>query len=157
MGAGLSHRWAVAFAFGLVHGFGFSFVLTESLQLAGRHLVSSLLAFNLGVELGQLAVLAVAVPLMRWAFRAVVSPRMGIVVVSVLVAHTAWHWMMERGATFLAYDVRLPALDAAFLAAAMRWAMLALVAVGAAWILSGAVGAYRRAYLPPARGPTSAP
>lgn len=147
VGAGLSRRWMVAFGFGLVHGFGFSFVLAESLQFAGSHLVSSLVAFNVGVELGQLAVLVVAVPALRWLFSRVVAPRMGTLVLSVMVAHTAWHWTAERGAAFLAYDVRLPALDAAFLAAAMRWAMLALVAVGAAWLLSGAVGAYRRTVL----------
>ncbi|NIP96805.1 MAG: HupE/UreJ family protein, partial [Akkermansiaceae bacterium] len=50
-------RWMLAFAFGLVHGFGFSFLLRESLQFAGGHLLSSLLFFNVGVELGQLFVL----------------------------------------------------------------------------------------------------
>ena len=48
----------MTFAFGLVHGFGFSFALRESLQFAGSHLLTSLLAFNVGVELGQLLVLA---------------------------------------------------------------------------------------------------
>ena len=50
--ASLRWRWLVAGAFGLVHGFGFSFVLQEDLQLAGSHLLLSLLAFNFGVELG---------------------------------------------------------------------------------------------------------
>ena len=50
----------VAFGFGLVHGFGFSFALRETLQFAGSHLLTSLLAFNVGVELGQLLVLVAA-------------------------------------------------------------------------------------------------
>ncbi|MFO1266119.1 MAG: HupE/UreJ family protein [Rubrivivax sp.] len=59
LGAAPHHRWMLAFAFGLVHGFGFAFALRESLQFAGSHLVTALLAFNVGVELGQLAVLLV--------------------------------------------------------------------------------------------------
>ena len=62
VGARLERRWMMAFGFGLVHGFGFSFFLRDSLQFAGRHLAASLLAFNLGVELGQLLV-------SRWRFR----------------------------------------------------------------------------------------
>ena len=50
----IRHRWLIAFGFGLVHGFGFSFALRESLQFAGSHLAASLFAFNAGVELGQL-------------------------------------------------------------------------------------------------------
>src|SRR5258708_25085368 len=50
--AAVSSRWIVAFAFGLVHGFGFSFALRETLQFAGDHLLTSLLAFNVGVEIG---------------------------------------------------------------------------------------------------------
>lgn len=144
VGATLSRRWIVAFGFGLVHGFGFSFLLSESLQFAGTHLLTSLLAFNLGVELGQVAVLVVAAPALTWAFRRLPSPRVGVVVLSALVAHTGWHWMTERGAAALAYDVRWPALDAAFVAMAMRWGMVALVAVGVAWLLSGAMQRYGR-------------
>ena len=58
-------RWSIVFAFGLVHGFGFSFILADRMQFAGEHLLSSLLAFNVGVELGQLLVLCVLVPLLR--------------------------------------------------------------------------------------------
>jgi hypothetical protein len=58
VGANLQRRWAVTFFFGLIHGFGFSFLLRERLQFAGDHLVASLLAFNVGVEIGQLLALA---------------------------------------------------------------------------------------------------
>ncbi len=66
VGAKLERRWMIAFGFGLVHGFGFSFALRESLQFAGAHLATSLVSFNVGVELGQLRVLAVAVPALNW-------------------------------------------------------------------------------------------
>ena len=49
----VSRRWLVTFGFGLVHGFGFSFALKQTLQFAGSHLLTSLLSFNLGVELGK--------------------------------------------------------------------------------------------------------
>ena len=58
-------RWLVAFSFGLIHGFGFASVLTE-LGLPGETLVLSLLGFNLGVETGQLAIVAVFLPLAFW-------------------------------------------------------------------------------------------
>lgn len=89
-------RWLYAFGFGLIHGFGFSFALRESLQFAGSHLLTSLLAFNIGVELGQLLVLVVLGPLLYALFRYVVAERMGSIILSALVAHTAWHWLMER-------------------------------------------------------------
>ena len=58
-GATVHRRWMMAFGFGLVHGFGFSFALRQSLQFAGAHMLASLLSFNIGVELGQLLVLRV--------------------------------------------------------------------------------------------------
>ena len=61
----LQRRWMMAFGFGLVHGFGFSFALRESLQFAGTHLLTSLLSFNVGVELGQLVVLIVLIPVLQ--------------------------------------------------------------------------------------------
>jgi hypothetical protein len=58
-------RWLVAFSFGLIHGFGFASVLTE-LGLPKETLVLSLLGFNLGVEAGQLAIVAGFLPLAFW-------------------------------------------------------------------------------------------
>jgi hypothetical protein len=117
VGAHTGRRWMVAFGFGLVHGFGFSFALRESLQFAGSHLVSSLLSFNLGVELGQLLVLLVLIPALDLLFRYVVAERMGTIVLSALVAHTAWHWMTERWETFRKFP--LPAIDPALVLAVL--------------------------------------
>lgn len=135
-GPSAQRRWLLAFAFGLVHGFGFSFLLRESLQFAGGHLLSSLLFFNLGVELGQLFVLVLMVPVLNWLFRRV-SERMGTIVLSALVAHEAWHWMRDRGSRLLQYAFQWPALDASFLASVMRWLMLGLILVATVWGLSG--------------------
>ena len=79
-----------------LHGFGFSFALHETLQFAGSHLVTSLLAFNVGVELGQMLVLALLVPALMLLFRYVLAERMGTIILSAFVAHTGWHWMLER-------------------------------------------------------------
>ena len=133
VGVRLERRWLVAFGFGLVHGFGFSFALRRSLQFAGAHLATSLLAFNAGVEVGQVAVVALAVPVLGWLFSHVVRERMGTIIVSAFVAHTAWHWMLARGAVLAQYRVELPAVDAAFAASALRGLMLLVVVAGAGW------------------------
>jgi len=136
-GSEASRRWIIAFAFGIVHGFGFSFALRESLQFAGDYLVTSLLAFNVGVEIGQLAVLVVLVPAAGLLFRYVVPERLGIIIVSALVAHTAWHWMIDRGEQLAKFP--LPRLDAAFLASAMRGAMAILVLAAGVLAANGLV------------------
>jgi hypothetical protein len=133
VGARWQRRWLIAFGFGLVHGFGFSFALGESLQFAGSHLAVSLLAFNAGVEAGQLLVLAVAVPLVTLLCRHVLAERMAIIILSVLVAHTAWHWMVDRGASLGEYRFELPAADLALAASLTRAAMVLAIILGAAW------------------------
>jgi hypothetical protein len=134
VGAKLQRRWIVTFAFGLIHGFGFSFLLRERLQFAGDHLVASLLAFNVGVELGQLAVLLVTIPLLVLLFRYVVAERIGTILLSALVAHTAWHWAMERGATLLSY--RVPDFSAQDIAALIRLLMVVIAAAGLVWLVN---------------------
>ncbi len=137
IGINPQHRWALTFGFGLVHGFGFSFLLTDSLQFAGSHLVASLLAFNVGVELGQIAVLLVMVPVLYLFFRYVMAgrERIGVILLSALVAHEAWHWMMERYASFSAYPLQWPAFDAAFFIGLMQWLSLLLAAAGVFWMM----------------------
>jgi hypothetical protein len=119
-----------------VHGFGFSFALRESLQFAGSHLVTSLLGFNIGVELGQLFCLALAIPVLNALFKYVVAERMGTILLSALVAHTAWHWMLDRLAILQQFQFTWPVLDLAFLASAMRALTLLLVLGGVVWLLS---------------------
>lgn len=89
---GVGGRWIVVAAFGLVHGFGFSFALRESLQFAGGHVLSSLLAFNLGVELGQVLVVGALWLVLQWLSLS----RVWVIVLSAFIAHTGWHWMWER-------------------------------------------------------------
>ena len=132
VGANVNRRWLITFGFGLVHGFGFSFALRETLQFAGSHMLTSLLSFNVGVELGQLLVLAVAVPALAFLFRRV-DPRMATIILSALVAHTGWHWMTARGEALMQFS--WPAADPAALAQGVRGLMI-VVAGGAVWWLS---------------------
>ena len=131
VGARLERRWLIAFGFGLVHGFGFSFALRESMQFAGRHLATSLVSFNVGVELGQLLVLALAVPALALRFKHVVAERMGTIILSAFVAHTAWHWMLDRGAQLGQYRFRCRRWMPRLLASVLRGLMLLLIVVGA--------------------------
>jgi hypothetical protein len=108
------HRWMITFGFGLVHGFGFSFALRQTLQFAGSHLLTSLLSFNVGVELGQLLVLVLLVPALGLLFKYVVAERIGTIILSALVAHTAWHWMTERWGILRQFRFEWPAFDLAF-------------------------------------------
>lgn len=140
IGAKLDNRWMIAFGFGLVHGFGFSFALSESLQFAGAHFLTSLLSFNVGVELGQLVVLAISVPLLRLLFYTWLPEVMGVLVLSAILAHTGWHWMLERGGELIQYDFAVPVLNVALAAIVLRWMMLALIVVGAMWMLHGIFG-----------------
>ncbi|MDP2318513.1 MAG: HupE/UreJ family protein [Acidobacteriota bacterium] len=134
VGARLSRRWMVTFGFGLIHGFGFSFLLRERMQFAGEHLVASLLAFNVGVEIGQVFVLILAVPLLTLTFRYVIAERIGTILLSALVAHTAWHWATERGSVLIGY--RWPQFTAADLSQLLRLAMVIVGAAFVMWLLS---------------------
>ena len=134
---GLERRWLIAFAFGLVHGFGFWFALRDTLQFAGSHLLTSVLAFNIGLEIGQLLVLVLVIPALELLFRFVVVERIGTIVLSVLLTHTGWHWMREYGGQLSLYTFRLPAFDAAFFAASLRWLILLVIVAGAAWLIFG--------------------
>lgn len=136
VGARLERRWMLAFGFGLVHGFAFSFFLRDSLQFAGANLATSLLAFNVGVELGQVLVVVVAVPVLGWLFRRI-PQRIGTILLSAVVAHSAWHWMTERGSVLRQYRFEWPALDVALAADVMRVLMLVLIVAGAAWLMLG--------------------
>ncbi|MGH9614207.1 MAG: HupE/UreJ family protein, partial [Bryobacteraceae bacterium] len=131
----VQRRWMGAFGFGLVHGFGFSFALRETLQFAGTHMLASLLSFNTGVELGQLLMLALFIPALDILFRYVVAERMGTIILSALVAHTAWHWMIDRATVLSQYRFEWPAVNLVVLALAMRWMMVLVIVAGLAWLL----------------------
>ena len=88
-------RWAVAFGFGLVHGFGFASVLAD-LRLPREALVPALVGFNLGVEGGQLVIVALFLPL-AFALRRTAFYRRAVMVGgSLVIAALAGVWLVER-------------------------------------------------------------
>lgn len=91
----LGWRTLVVFAFGLLHGLGFAGVLGE-LGLPQGALVPALLAFNIGVELGQLAVLALAFAAVGWARQRPFFPSMIARPASVVIAGFGLWWFVER-------------------------------------------------------------
>ncbi len=133
VGATTRRRWAITFIFGLVHGFGFSFALRETLQFAGTHLLTSLLSFNIGVELGQLLVLLLLVPALNVLFRYVVAERIGTIMLSALVAHTGWHWMTARWELLSQFPITWAAFSRAMFTGAMGWLLLAMLIAGMVW------------------------
>jgi hypothetical protein len=90
-------RAAVAFAFGLIHGFGFAGVLAE-MQLPPERIIPALFGFNAGVELGQLAIVCLVWPGLRWLART--SPQRGYRAVaevgSAAILATGLHWFVQR-------------------------------------------------------------
>lgn len=94
-------RWQLAFAFGLIHGFGFAGALRD-LGLDDGALVRSLLGFNLGVELGQLGIVALVLPLAWWARETLFYRRVVLAGGSLAIAAVAAVWFAER-----AFDLAL--------------------------------------------------
>jgi hypothetical protein len=101
MGVEFARRMLITGMFGLVHGFGFSYGLQENLQFAGTHLLVSLFAFNIGIEMGQLLVLAFMLSALLVVRRYVFPGPVGMTILSALVALTGWQWMTERGTALL--------------------------------------------------------
>ena len=98
--------------------------------------MTSLLAFNVGVELGQLLVLLLLIPLLEVLFRFVVAERMGTIILSAFAAHTAWHWMLDRWDQLRRFRFELPVFTPQLLSTSLHWAV-ALVAIAAGfWVIS---------------------
>lgn len=94
-------RWLMAFVFGLIHGFGFASVLSD-LGLPQGSLLLALVGFNLGVELGQLAIVAAFLPLAWWLRATWAYRRVVLTAGSSAVTLVALVWLTER-----AFDLRL--------------------------------------------------
>jgi HupE / UreJ protein len=88
-------RWMVAFFFGLIHGFGFASVLAD-LGLPQGALILALVGFNLGVEIGQLAIVSVFLPLAYLARKTWIYQRVIFIAGSLLIVALAATWLIER-------------------------------------------------------------
>ncbi len=97
----IGRDWIIAFVFGLFHGFGFATVLGE-LGFKGENLSLSLLGFNIGVEIGQVVIIALIFPFLFLMRKLKVYPKF-MVIVSVLLIIISIYWMIER-----LFDVDFP-------------------------------------------------
>jgi len=90
-------RWALTFGFGLIHGFGFASVLRElGVGENGTSIAMPLFTFNAGVELGQIAIAAVVLPVV-WRLRKNEKfVTRGVPALSLLVALAGCYWFLER-------------------------------------------------------------
>lgn len=92
----VSKRWLLTFAFGLIHGFGFASVLRELGIGTGGSAIVPLVSFNLGVEIGQIAIAMLALPII-WRLRK--QPKFSLRFVpacSILIAVVGGYWLVER-------------------------------------------------------------
>ena len=92
---GRRHQWPLAAGFGLIHGFGFATMLSELLS-GWRDTALALASFNVGVEVAQLLVMAVLIPLLIAAERASSYRRYGYPVVLLVIAAMGLWWAFER-------------------------------------------------------------
>jgi hypothetical protein len=124
-------RWVVAAIIGALGGFGLGNLLADIAQFAGTHTFASVVSFNLGIVLGELASLAIAFAVLRLLFASVHGQLLGVIVLSAVLGHMAWHWMLDASHE-LEHQLGHAAgagLSSAFLVVAL-W-VLPAIAVGA--------------------------
>jgi hydrogenase/urease accessory protein HupE len=88
------HRWLIALLFGLIHGFGFSYVLRD-VGLPEDAMLGSLVGFNVGVEIGQVLILSALVPLVALLGRRFSYVRVATVLSALIAIVGSW-WLIER-------------------------------------------------------------
>ena len=87
-------RWIIAGLFGLIHGFGFSYILAD-LGLPEGSLWTALIGFNLGVEIGQLMIIALFVPLLAWSWQRFNPTAVSALASASILLAGCW-WLAER-------------------------------------------------------------
>jgi len=95
------------------------------------------LSFNLGVELGQILVLIVVVGALNQLFQHYPHRRPVMLVLSVVFAHSAWHWMVDRFTALQQYRFNWPEWNLALLSHSLSWAILVTLAGGLLWLCRG--------------------
>ena len=129
-------RWAISAALGALGGFGLGRVLDDAWQFTGTHPVVSAVSFNSGVAAGEVVSLALAFALMRLVFARLLPASLAIVVVSAVLGHLGWHWMIDR---FHPFGHELEHASASGLSSVL-WLLPALVAGALGWFLPRRLG-----------------
>jgi hypothetical protein len=129
----LARRWFIAAVVGALAGFGVGRALSDQLQFAGAHALASVLSFNVGLAAGEILMLSLAYAALRALFSRVLGPLLGVAVLSAVLGHIAWHWMIDAGHA-LGHAVAEEPSFATFVAVA-RWLVPALIVGGIAFFL----------------------
>lgn len=133
VGLELRRRYGVVALLGLLHGLVFSFALRDQLPLAANHRLMAAIAFNVGLEAGQLGVAAASIALSARATRGRQVTPVAIIAVTALGAHLVWHMAIDQGATLWTSGVG--GADRASALILARWVAGVTVAVaGAHWL-----------------------
>jgi hypothetical protein len=128
-GAHLQRRRLWTGLFGLILGFGFAQLLAERLQFAGAHSQLALWFYALGLDLGALLAFALAFVGLALILRGARAGRIGIIVLSALVAHASWHWMIDR--LGLLWQMPWPSVTMSGFYHLAQWIFAVLLAAGA--------------------------
>ena len=128
-GAHLQRRRLWTGLFGLILGFEFAKLLAERLQFAGAHSQVALWFYALGIDVGALLVFALAFVGLALILRGARAGRIGIIVLSTIVAHASWHWMIDRLAVL--WQTPWPSMPAAAFYHLAQWIFVVLLAGGA--------------------------
>jgi len=128
----LRRRWFISALVGALGGFGLGELLADASQFAGTHPFVSVLFFNLGVALGEVVSLALAFAALRWLVDRALGPSLAVLVLSAVVGHQGWHWMMDRSHEL---GHALGHATASELASVALWLLPALLVGALAWIL----------------------
>jgi hypothetical protein len=128
-GAHLQRRRLWTGLFGLILGFEFAKLLAERLQFAGAHSQIALWSFAVGVDLGALLAFALIFVGLALILRGARAGPIGIIVLSALVAHASWHWMIDRLA--LLWQMPWPIMTTSGFYHLVQWIFAVLLAAGA--------------------------
>jgi hypothetical protein len=129
----LRRRWLVACVLGVLGGFGMGHRLIERSQFAGDHTRVATVAFNIGVAFGEVAAVVIAFAVATVIVQSVLGRRLGVIIVSAILGHAAWHWMVDSGHA-LAHAMALATTTGAR-ASILWWTLLGLLVGGLAWFL----------------------
>jgi hypothetical protein len=134
-------RWFIGALVGALGGFGLGRLLADAGQFAGTHTLVSVVSFNVGVALSEVVSLVLALAALRLLFASVLGPLLGVIVLSAVLGHVSWHWMMD-GVHELGHQLEHAAatgLPSAVFVVAL-WLLPALLVGAAAFFLPGRFG-----------------